>query len=52
MDEILQFLEVSIRDGQEVHYGHHLLLQGQRVVLAQPELGLGTSGSCEPPGVV
>ena len=40
MDEILQFLEVSIRDGQEVHYGHHLLLQGERVVLTQPELGL------------
>ena len=24
MDEVLQLLEVGVRDGQEVHYGHHL----------------------------
>ncbi len=29
MDEVLQLLEVSVGDGEEVHDGHHLLLQGQ-----------------------
>ena len=29
MDKVLQLLEVSVGDGEEVHDGHHLLLQGQ-----------------------
>ena len=39
VDEVLQLLEVSVGDGEEVHDGHHLLLQGQGVILAQPQLG-------------
>ena len=39
MDKVLQLLEVSVGDGEEVHDGHHLLLQGQGVILAQPQLG-------------
>ena len=38
VDKVLQLLEVSVGDGQEVHDGHHLLLQGQGVILAQPQL--------------
>ena len=40
MDEVFQLLEVSIGDGEEVHDGHDLLLQGERVVLTQPQLRL------------
>ena len=40
MDEVFQLLEVSIGDGEEIHYGHDLFLQGERIVLAQPQLGL------------
>ena len=38
VNEVLEFLEVSVGDGEEVHDGHHLLLQGQRVLLTQPQL--------------
>ena len=39
-DEVLQLLEVRVGDGHEVYDGHDLLLQGQRELLAQPQLRL------------
>ena len=40
MNEILEFLEVSVGDGEQVNNRHHLLLQRQRIVFTQPQLSL------------
>lgn len=43
-DEVAQFGEERIADGHQVDDGGHLLTEGQRVVLAQPQLRLEPVG--------
>lgn len=43
-DEVAQFSEQGVGDGHEVDDWHHLLGEGQRVRLAQPQFGLEPAG--------
>lgn len=49
-DEVAQFGEERIADGHQVDDGGHLLTEGQRVVLAQPQLRLEPVGGGQAPG--